>query len=90
GSAPDIAGQGVANPLATFFSAAMMLRHGLGRAGEAARIEAAVDAVLEQGLRTPDLASGTVVEPPTSENPTPQREVGTEEMTAAVLGQLGA
>jgi len=90
GSAPDIAGQGVANPLATFLSAAMMLRHGLGRGEEAARVESAVDAVLEQGLRTPDLASGTVVEPPTSENPTPQREVGTEEMTAAVLGQLSA
>jgi 3-isopropylmalate dehydrogenase len=90
GSAPDIAGQGVANPLATFLSAAMMLRHGLGRADDAARIETAVDAVLERGLRTPDLASGTVVEPPTSENPTPQREVGTAEMTAAVLEQLGA
>jgi 3-isopropylmalate dehydrogenase len=90
GSAPDIAGQGVANPLATFLSAAMMLRHGLGRGEEATRIEIAVDAVLEQGLRTPDLASGTVVQPPTSENPAPEREVGTEEMTAAVLEQLGA
>jgi 3-isopropylmalate dehydrogenase len=88
GSAPDIAGQGVANPLATFLSAAMMLRHGLGRGEDALRIEAAVDAVLERGLRTPDLASGTVVEPPTSENPEPQREVGTEEMTAAVLEEL--
>ena len=58
GSAPDIAGQGIANPLATFLSAAMMLRHGLGRPDEAARIEAAVDAVLERGLRTPDLAAG--------------------------------
>ena len=56
GSAPDIAGEGIANPLATFLSAAMMLRHGLGRADEAARIEAAVDAVLDRGLRTPDLA----------------------------------
>ena len=56
GSAPDIAGQGIANPLATFLSAAMMLRHGLGRADDAARVEAAVDAVLERGLRTPDLA----------------------------------
>ena len=56
GSAPDIAGEGIANPLATFLSAAMMLRHGLGRADDAARIEAAVDAVLERGLRTPDLA----------------------------------
>ena len=60
GSAPDIAGKGIANPLATFLSAAMMLRHGLGRPDEAARIEAAVDAVLEQGLRTPDLAGPTV------------------------------
>jgi 3-isopropylmalate dehydrogenase len=88
GSAPDIAGQGVANPLATFLSVAMMLRHGLGRGDDAARIETAVDAVLERGLRTPDLASGTVVQPPTSENPAPAREVGTAEMTAAVLEEL--
>ncbi|HKH65334.1 MAG TPA: 3-isopropylmalate dehydrogenase [Solirubrobacterales bacterium] len=88
GSAPDIAGQGIANPLATFLSVAMMLRHGLGRAEDAARIEVAVDAVLERGLRTPDLASGTVIQPPTSENPAPEREVGTEEMTAAVLAEL--
>ena len=59
GSAPDIAGQGIANPLATFLSVAMMLRHGLDRPDDAARIEAAVDAVLERGLRTPDLAAGT-------------------------------
>ena len=58
GSAPDIAGKGIANPLATFLSVAMMLRHGLDRADDAARIEAAVDAVLERGLRTPDLAGG--------------------------------
>jgi 3-isopropylmalate dehydrogenase len=88
GSAPDIAGKGVANPLATFLSAAMMLRHGLGRGDDAARIEAAVDAVLEQGLRTPDLASGTVVQPPTSENPSRETEVGTKEVTAAVLEAL--
>ncbi len=43
----------------------MMLRHGFGRAEDAARIEAAVDAVLARGLRTADLASGTVVDPPT-------------------------
>jgi 3-isopropylmalate dehydrogenase len=90
GSAPDIAGQGCANPLATFLSAAMMLRHGLGRGDHAARIEAAVDAVLQRGLRTPDLASGTVVQPPTSEAPAPEREVGTAEMTAAVLEELRA
>jgi 3-isopropylmalate dehydrogenase len=88
GSAPDIAGQGVANPLATFLSAAMMLRHGFGRADDATRIETAVDAVLERGLRTPDLASGTVIEPPTSGEPLEQKAVGTAEMTAAVLEEL--
>jgi 3-isopropylmalate dehydrogenase len=88
GSAPDIAGKGLANPLATFLSAAMMLRHGLGRGTDADRIEAAVDAVLERGLRTPDLASGTMIQPPTGEEPTPATEVGTAEMTAAVLEEL--
>ncbi len=78
GSAPDIAGEGVANPLATFLSAAMMLRHGLGRAGDAARIEGAVDAVLERGLRTPDLAGEG------------EAAVGTEAVTEAVLAELSA
>jgi 3-isopropylmalate dehydrogenase len=55
GSAPDIAGKGIANPLATILSAAMLLRHGLGLEPEAAAIEAAVDAALEDGLRTADL-----------------------------------
>ncbi len=87
GSAPDIAGQGVANPLATFLSAAMMLRHGFGRGDDAARIEAAVDAVLERGLRTPDLASDTVTQPPMVDVPQ-EVEVGTAEMTAAVLEEL--
>jgi len=72
GSAPDITGQGIANPLATFLSAAMMLRHGLDRADDAARVESAVDGVLERGLRTPDLGGA----------------VGTGEMTAAVLAVL--
>ncbi|MFN3888297.1 MAG: 3-isopropylmalate dehydrogenase, partial [Aquabacterium sp.] len=53
GSAPDIAGKGVANPLATILSAAMMLRFSLNQEEAAARIERAVQAVLEQGLRTP-------------------------------------
>jgi isocitrate/isopropylmalate dehydrogenase len=66
----------------------MMLRHGFGRGEEAGRIEAAVDAVLERGLRTPDLATGTVVQAPTSESPAPVSEVGTAEMTAAVLEEL--
>jgi 3-isopropylmalate dehydrogenase len=87
GSAPDIAGRGVANPLATFLSAAMMLRHGLDRPDQAARIERAVDAVLERGLRTPDLASGTVAEAPLPEVPR-EVEVGTAEMTSAVLDEL--
>jgi len=78
GSAPDIAGQGVANPLATFLSAAMMLRHGLDRPDEAARVEAAVDAVLDRGLRTPDLASKG------------EAAVGTDEVTDAVLVELSA
>ena len=87
GSAPNIAGRGIANPLATFLSVAMMLRHGLDRPDDAARIETAVDAVLERGLRTPDLASGTLVEPPLPEVP-PEVEVGTAEMTEAILEEL--
>jgi 3-isopropylmalate dehydrogenase len=55
GSAPDIAGTGVANPLAMFLSAALMLRHGFGMETEAAAIESAVDGALTDGLRTPDL-----------------------------------
>ncbi|MDX3886013.1 MAG: 3-isopropylmalate dehydrogenase [Sphingomonas sp.] len=55
GSAPDIAGQGKANPLATILSAAMMLRYSLGKAAEADRIEAAVAAALAAGARSPDL-----------------------------------
>ncbi len=55
GSAPDIAGRGVANPLAMILSAALMLRHGLGMEPEAAALESAVDRALERGLRTHDL-----------------------------------
>jgi 3-isopropylmalate dehydrogenase len=55
GSAPDITGQGVANPLAMLLSGAMMLRHGLGFETEAAALESAVDRALEDGLRTHDL-----------------------------------
>jgi 3-isopropylmalate dehydrogenase len=76
GSAPDIAGQGIANPLATFLSAAMMLRHGLDRPDDATRIESAVDAVLDRGLRTPDLAAEG------------EPAIGTDEITEAVLAEL--
>ncbi|HLV19332.1 MAG TPA: 3-isopropylmalate dehydrogenase [Polyangiaceae bacterium] len=55
GSAPDIAGRGVANPLGTILSAAMLLRHSLGLASEAARIEEAVSAALRAGVKTGDL-----------------------------------
>jgi 3-isopropylmalate dehydrogenase len=67
GSAPDIAGQGIANPLAAILSSAMLLRHSLGLEEEAAAIETAVDSILEEGVRTPDIAqqgtetTGTVV-----------------------------
>ncbi len=57
GSAPDIAGKGVANPLATILSVAMMLRYSLDEMALADRIEAAVGVVLDQGLRTPDIAA---------------------------------
>ncbi|MGI9097373.1 MAG: 3-isopropylmalate dehydrogenase [Solirubrobacteraceae bacterium] len=55
GSAPDIAGLGIANPLAMFLSVALMLRHGLGWESEAAAVESAVDRALDGGLRTRDL-----------------------------------
>ncbi|GAB5095406.1 MULTISPECIES: 3-isopropylmalate dehydrogenase [unclassified Caballeronia] len=76
GSAPDIAGKGVANPLATILSAAMMLRYSLGKTEQADRIESAVKKVLEQGYRTGDIA-------------TPDgKVVGTKEMGDAVLKAL--
>jgi len=72
GSAPDIAGKGVANPLAMFLSGAMLLRHGIGFENEAAALESAVDRALDDGLRTHDLG-GTAT---------------TVEATRAVLGNL--
>jgi 3-isopropylmalate dehydrogenase len=76
GSAPDIAGKGVANPLATILSAAMMLRFSLNQPQAADRIESAVSAVLSQGLRTADIWSeGT-------------RKVGTKEMGDAVVAAI--
>ncbi len=57
GSAPDIAGQGIANPLATILSVALLLRHSLGLEEEASAIEAAVAGVLESGIVTGDVAA---------------------------------
>jgi 3-isopropylmalate dehydrogenase len=89
GSAPDIAGTGKANPLATILSAAMMLRHGLAMPSEADAIEEAVEDALARGVRTPDLAWVEAETPPMVDVPA-EVEVGTEEMTAAVLAELGA
>ncbi|RZV45150.1 MAG: 3-isopropylmalate dehydrogenase [Acidimicrobiia bacterium] len=77
GSAPDIAGAGVANPLATILAAAMALRHSLNLEQEAAAVEAAVASVIASGLRTPDIAAGG-------------ESVGTTAMADAVLAALSA
>jgi 3-isopropylmalate dehydrogenase len=76
GSAPDIAGKGIANPLATILSAAMMLRFSLNHAQDADRIEAAVQKVLSQGLRTADIYSAGTT------------KVSTREMGDAVVKAL--
>lgn len=78
GSAPDIAGEDRANPLATILSAAMLLRYSLSAANAADDIERAVSSVLEKGLRTGDIASG--------END--QQILGTEAMGDAVMAAL--
>ena len=75
GSAPDIAGKGIANPYATVLSAALLLRHSLGLDAEAAHIEAAVSAVLDAGVLTADLARDGAV--------------STTQATEALLRQLG-
>lgn len=67
GSAPDIAGQGVANPMATILSAAMLLRYSFGRGDLAERIENACVAVLDQGLRTPDIMQEGMTQVSTSD-----------------------
>jgi len=76
GSAPTIAGQGVANPLATILSAAMLLRHSLGQEEAAATVEKAVSQVLESGMRTADIAEAGA------------KTSGTREMGEAVLAAL--
>ena len=76
GSAPDIAGRGIANPLATILSAAMLLRHTFGLSAEADAIESAVGSVLARGARTPDIAKSG------------EKALSTTEMGAAVLAEL--
>ena len=76
GTAPDIAGKGLANPLATILSAALMLRYSLGQAQAAERVERAVSRVLQSGLRTADIHTEGA------------RKVGTKEMGDAVVAAL--
>jgi 3-isopropylmalate dehydrogenase len=78
GSAPDIAGRGIANPLATILSLAMLLRYSLDEPAQATRIERAVGGVLDNGLRTPDIASAGM------------QTVGTREMGDAVVAALSS
>ncbi|MGB1873686.1 MAG: 3-isopropylmalate dehydrogenase [Akkermansiaceae bacterium] len=78
GSAPDIAGQGIANPIAQILSAAMMLRYSLGENDAANAIEAAVDSAIDKGLRTADLFTGKEGE----------TKVGTVEMAQAISAAI--
>jgi 3-isopropylmalate dehydrogenase len=78
GSAPDIAGQGVANPIAQILSAAMMLRYSLGEGDAAAAIEAAVDKAIDKGLRTGDIFTGKEGE----------TKVGTVDMAEAIADAI--
>ena len=80
GSAPDIAGRGIANPIGTILSVALLLRHSLGLETEAAEIESAVYRAVEAGLRTADIASAGV---------NAGAWVSTREAGDAVLAQLG-
>jgi 3-isopropylmalate dehydrogenase len=77
GSAPDIAGQGAANPIAMIGSFAMALRYSFGLGEQADRLEAAIAAVLAQGLRTKDIAQGS------------EATISTAEMGDAVVAALG-
>jgi len=77
GSAPDIAGQDKANPIATILSAAMLLRYSFGLSAEANHIEAAVDRVLAQGLRTADILGKSAAAP-----------LGCAAMTEAILAAI--
>jgi 3-isopropylmalate dehydrogenase len=78
GTAPDIAGQGVANPIAAILSAAMLLRYSLNRVEDADRVERAVTRVLERGHRTRDIAESG------------RKTVGTREMADLIVGAVEA
>ncbi|MFZ8786817.1 isocitrate/isopropylmalate family dehydrogenase, partial [Thermocrinis sp.] len=76
GSAPDIAGKGIANPIATILSTAMMLRYSFNLEKLANAIERAVELTLQKGYRTPDIYSEGCI------------KVGTEQMTDAIINSL--
>src|SRR4051812_43229152 len=78
GSAPDIAGRNIANPIGAIGSAAMLLRHALALEKEAAAVESAIAAALAAGHRTADLADAG------------ERRIGTTEMTSAITKMLNA
>jgi 3-isopropylmalate dehydrogenase len=78
GSAPDIAGKNIANPIGAIGSAAMLLRHALGLEKEALVVESAIGGALAAGHRTADIAVGS------------ERKLGTQEMTAAIIEVLNA
>ncbi|MEA3222023.1 MAG: 3-isopropylmalate dehydrogenase [Thermodesulfobacteriota bacterium] len=77
GSAPDIAGTDMANPIGAIMSAAMMLRHSFDMKGNADQIECAIDRVLSRGIRTPDIAFGA------------KEIVGTKKMTGYIIDEIG-
>jgi 3-isopropylmalate dehydrogenase len=76
GSAPDIAGKGIANPIATILSASMMLRYSFGLKEAADAIEKAVEMALQKGYRTPDIYTEG------------SKKVGTREMTSVIISML--
>ena len=90
GSAPDIAGKDLANPLAAILSAAMLLRHSFGLEKEARAIEAAVSATLDAGFRTKDIASRGAAAATVAAGAAEEKIVGTLEMGKRVLEALAA
>jgi len=81
GSAPDIAGKGAANPIATILSCAMMLRDSFNLPQEAAVIEKAVEAALNEGWRTPDIVGDDIAA-------SGAKVIGTDEMTKRIIANL--
>lgn len=88
GSAPDIAGQGIANPLAAILSAAMLLRHSLGMETEAAAVETAVASVVDAGYRTPDIVAQGEGQAETGHAAVTTQRVGPQQVGTQQMGDL--